>query len=121
MGLTLGEGVFDEQGRRKIEWFFDRNRAETPGRKSGFRQPRRVAWGAVYGSRAIASLYHEVSDDNGMIHTLKPLHVLSSEQKYYGGVLSRKYRCSVAGEGRLREFELLHCPEEGTWDLILNP
>lgn len=83
---------------------------------------RRVAVGCWYTAAGRSLPYiMKYQDDNGMIHTLKPLHVLSSEQKYYGGVLSRKYRCSVAGEGRLREFELLHCPEEGTWDLILNP
>lgn len=58
-------------------------------------------------------------DESGYRHVIGNIRVLKSEQKYYAGILSRRYDCSAVVAGSVREFTLLYHPEEGVWDMIL--
>lgn len=57
-------------------------------------------------------------DEDGVRHMLKDIHIKKTEQKYYAGVLSRRYDCSTVIDGRNRNFTLLYHPETGIWDMV---
>ncbi len=57
---------------------------------------------------------------DGSLHTLHNIHVLKSEQKYYAGILSRKYVCRSIVDQMEREFILLYHPESGVWDMVIE-
>ncbi|MCI7099336.1 MAG: hypothetical protein MR966_10650 [Lachnospiraceae bacterium] len=58
-------------------------------------------------------------ETDGSLHTLHPIQVLKSEQKYYAGVLSRKYVCRAVVDQIASEFILLYHPESGIWDMVI--
>ena len=58
-------------------------------------------------------------DAAGIRHVLNHIQVIQAEQKYYGGILSRKYVCSAVVDNIKHDFVLLYHPEENTWDMIL--
>ncbi|MDO5423858.1 MAG: hypothetical protein Q4F41_09045 [Eubacteriales bacterium] len=68
--------------------------------------------------RAIPQLV-KYMDEDGSFRTLKNIQVLTTDQKYYGGILSRKYVCRTLSAGRTWDFTLLYYPESGIWNLIL--
>lgn len=58
-------------------------------------------------------------DESGCIQMLRDIRVLKTEQKYYAGILMRKYDCCVIVEDRQQSFVLLYRPDEGIWDMVL--
>lgn len=58
-------------------------------------------------------------DDDGCIQILRDIHVINTTQKYYAGIQSRKYDCSVIVDQRKQEFTLLYNPETGQWNMVL--
>lgn len=58
-------------------------------------------------------------DEEGCRHLLRDIQVLYSEQKYYAGILSRKYACSVIVEQKKQDFTLFYYPETNHWDMVL--
>lgn len=68
--------------------------------------------------RAIPMLV-KYEDEDGIRHMLKDIHVRKTEQKYYAGILSRRYECTVTVGGQKHDFTLLYHPETGIWDLVL--
>lgn len=58
-------------------------------------------------------------DEDGLRHLMNEIQVLKSEQKYYAGILSRKYVCSAVVDERRQEFILLYHPVENTWDMVV--
>lgn len=58
-------------------------------------------------------------DDDGCIQVLRDIHILKTEQKYYAGILSKRYYCSAVVDNVNYEFTLLYHPDEGRWDLVL--
>lgn len=59
-------------------------------------------------------------DGEGCLKMIKDICVLKSEQKYYAGVLSRKYWCRAVFEGREKDFTLLYYPESNSWDMVFS-
>lgn len=58
-------------------------------------------------------------DEEGCLQVLRDIRVLCSEQKYFAGILSRKYKCSTVVERREQEFLLMYYPETNRWDMVL--
>lgn len=80
---------------------------------------QKVAVGCWFTStgRGIPKLV-KYEDEAGFRHTLDHIQVIRTEQKYYGGILSRKYVCSAVVGERKQDFILLYYPVENTWDMI---
>lgn len=58
-------------------------------------------------------------DEDGMRRLIGEIETLKTEQKYYAGILSRKYVCRAVVDGRKQEFILLYHPQENIWDMVL--
>lgn len=59
-------------------------------------------------------------DEEGNLQVLTHIQVRKVEQKYYGGILSRKYDCSVIVEDKEQKFILLYYPERNQWNMVLG-
>ena len=57
-------------------------------------------------------------ETDGSLRTLNDIHIIKSEQKYYSGVLSRKYVCRSIVDRIETEFILLYHPESGIWHMV---
>lgn len=93
--------------------------AEEPdaGAIRGHQEP--VACGVWYTSTgtAIPKLL-KFQDDNGEIHTLTNLHVLSCEKKNYCGIPTLEYECDVMLRSRRYRFHLLFYIERQEWKVL---
>lgn len=58
-------------------------------------------------------------DADGCLEVLRDIQILKSEQKYYGGILRRKYECEAMVNGVCRRFILLYNPETNSWDMVV--
>lgn len=58
-------------------------------------------------------------DEEGCLQMLRDIQMLYSEQKYFAGILSRRYVCSAIVEQRKQEFTLIYYPENNHWDMVL--
>lgn len=59
-------------------------------------------------------------DDEGVLHTIDSIQILSRDKKNYAGIMAQKYDCRTEIEGRMVEFTLLYHPGENTWDMIVH-
>lgn len=57
---------------------------------------------------------------DGLLHTIKNFQIQKTEQKYYAGILCRRYDCSADMNGQTFHFILLYHPETAMWDLVLS-
>ena len=57
-------------------------------------------------------------ETDGSLRTLNDIHIIKSEQKYYSGVLSRKYVCRSIVDWIETEFILFYHPESGIWHMV---
>lgn len=81
---------------------------------------RKVAVGCWFtaSGKAIPQLV-KYEDEDGCLQMLRDIQLLYSEQKYFAGILSRKYVCSTEVEGMKREFTLIYYPETNQWNMAL--
>lgn len=68
----------------------------------------------------VTPLMIKYEDEEGELHVLKDIRVMKTEQKYYAGVLRRRFDCCAVIEGCRKEFVLLYHPEENIWDMVLR-
>lgn len=59
-------------------------------------------------------------DETGSLHMLRDIRIMTTEKKYFGGILSQKYVCHTVVDGRQYEFILLYYPESNEWDMVLK-
>ena len=56
-------------------------------------------------------------DEEGMIHSISPIQVLSKEKKYYFGIPIQEYRCRTVSGDREYLFRLYYYMETNCWKL----
>ena len=56
-------------------------------------------------------------DEEGMIHSISPIQVLSKEKKYYCGIPIQEYRCRTVSRDREYLFRLYYYMETNCWKL----
>jgi len=59
-------------------------------------------------------------DKDGVIHSVRDIHILTSEKKRYCGIPMIEYTCEVAEEGVLYAFTLIFHVEECKWKMIIR-
>lgn len=82
-------------------------------------QWQKVAVGCWFTStgKAIPKMI-KYEDKDGVRHLLCDIHILKSEQRFYAGILSRRYQCSAVIDGMMKNFDLIYHPADNTWDMI---
>lgn len=61
----------------------------------------------------------KLEDENGEILRIGEIRVKTCEKKYYAGIVSWEYVCSIQWRGRAVEAVLLFQPETCCWKLII--
>ncbi|OUQ14542.1 hypothetical protein [Lachnoclostridium sp. An138] len=56
-------------------------------------------------------------DEEGMIHSISPIQVLSKEKKYYCGIPIQEYRCRTVSGNQEYLFRLYYYMETNCWKL----
>ncbi|MGL5434726.1 MAG: hypothetical protein ACRDBO_04895 [Lachnospiraceae bacterium] len=65
-------------------------------------------------------LMFQIKDDDGMIQTVRNIHVISSERKRYAGVPSIEYDCMIEWNGTRRPVRLIFFINENRWVACFN-
>ena len=74
-----------------------------------------MAWFTSQG-KAVPKLI-KFRDEDGQIHSLGQIRVLTQERKYYCGIPIREYRCTAALGNREYGFRLYYYPETNRWKI----
>lgn len=59
-------------------------------------------------------------DEEGLLHTVSPISVISYDQRHYAGIMSQKYNCRAEFDGNIRNFVLMFHPDNTIWDLVFQ-
>lgn len=70
-------------------------------------------------SGTIIPLSFKFEGDDGEIHHIQNIHVKSSEEKHYAGILSRDFSCTAVLGGLELSFRLVYYPAESKWVMIM--
>ena len=82
------------------------------------RKMEEIACGVWFTCRGAASpKLIKYQDEEGMIHSISPIQVLSKEKKYYCGIPIQEYRCRTVSENREYLFRLYYYMETNCWKL----
>lgn len=81
---------------------------------------RRAAVGCWFTASGKAMpLLAKVEDEDGSLQMVREIRVLKTDQKFYGGILMRRYDCCGVINDREMEFTLLYHPDTGRWDMVV--
>lgn len=56
-------------------------------------------------------------DEEGLLHTISQIHVLTQEKKYYCGIPIQEYRCSTVLRNQEYLFRLYYYLEQNCWKI----
>ena len=78
-----------------------------------------IAVGCWFTSRGDTSLQLlKYQDEEGQIHTIRHIRVMSREEKHYNGIPTLEYICRIEEGGYEAEIKLLFFLEEHRWAMI---
>lgn len=87
------------------------------GELKGRQEP--VACGVWFTSEGVAMpKMLKFQDEEGMIHTISHIHVISSEKKHYCGIPLMEYQCNAEISGVCYPFCLIYYMERQEWKLL---
>lgn len=58
-------------------------------------------------------------DEEGCLQMLNNIQIIRTGEKYYAGILSRRYDCRAVVDSQMRDFILIYNPETNIWDMVL--
>lgn len=61
----------------------------------------------------------KIQDDTGALLTIGNIRILKTEQKFYAGILARRYWCRAAAGDVEKAFVLVFYPEANKWKMII--
>ena len=77
-----------------------------------------IACGVWFTSKgAVMPKMVKYQDEDGMLHTISHIQVLTKEKKFYCGIPIQEYRCSTTFENRKYLFRLYYYLENNCWKL----
>ena len=56
-------------------------------------------------------------DEEGMLHTISQISVITKEKKFYCGIPVQEYHCNTNQDGREYRFRLYFYPETNCWKI----
>ncbi|MDE5907891.1 MAG: thioredoxin family protein [Lachnospiraceae bacterium] len=60
----------------------------------------------------------KVMDEEGMLHTIREIQLLTSEEKTYSGIRTVEHLCRINLGGRLETVKLIFTKETCKWSLV---
>lgn len=60
----------------------------------------------------------KVMDEEGMLHTIRDIQVLTSEEKTYSGIKTVEHLCRISLGGRLETVKLVFTKESCKWIIV---
>ena len=59
-------------------------------------------------------------DVEGNIQSIRNIHLIKTEEKYFAGIKMKRYDCCAVDCGIMKYFTLLYHIEEGGWDMVVR-
>ena len=59
-------------------------------------------------------------DEEGTIRSIRNIHLIKTEEKYFAGIKMKRYDCCAEDCGIMKYFTLLYHIEEGRWDMVIQ-
>ncbi len=82
------------------------------------RKLEEVACGVWFTSKGTAMpQLIKYQDQEGLIHSISQICVITREKKYYCGIPIQEYRCSARAEGQIYLFRLYYYMETNCWKI----
>ena len=60
----------------------------------------------------------KVMDEEGMLHTIREIQLLTSEEKTYSGIQTIEHLCRIRLDGRIETVKLVFTKENCKWALV---
>lgn len=60
----------------------------------------------------------KVMDEEGMLHTIRDIRVLTTEEKTYSGIQTVEHICQISLGGRLETVKLVFTKESCKWAIV---
>ena len=59
-------------------------------------------------------------DEEGTIRSIRNIHLIKTEEKYFAGIKMKRYDCCAEDCGIMKYFTLLYHIEEVRWDMVIQ-
>lgn len=60
----------------------------------------------------------KVMDEEGMLHTIREIQLLASEEKSYSGIQTVEHLCRINLGGRMETVKLVYTKESCKWAIV---
>ena len=60
----------------------------------------------------------KVMDEEGMLHTIREIQLLTSEEKSYSGIQTVEHLCRINLGGRMETVKLVYTKESCKWAIV---